>query len=225
MKTLITTLLIALSATAAKASDPKPYGIDITNKESVAASVWITVYNFVGDIGNNACLQPGQTVSFHDYMTGPAYTVRAEVKQNRDCTGATYNDLSTVVGGNDQVEMARSASGTLWLENKGDGTENDSNPLTAVSMRNKDASGHSAWVTIYNTMGRIGDSGCVRPDTKKMWKNYVPPFNYRVRVEVKQNEDCSGGNLADTDMSVPSQSGVELTVDGSGYFHLNQKGR
>ncbi|WP_041577881.1 hypothetical protein [Bdellovibrio bacteriovorus] len=223
MKALITTLLIALSATAANAAEPKPYGIDITNKDSVGASVWITVYNFVGDIGDNACLQPGQTISFHDYMTGPAYTVRAEVKQNRDCSGATYSDLSTVVGGNDKVEMSRSATGTLWLENKGDGTDKDANPLTTVSMRNNDTSGHSAWVTIYNTVGRIGDSGCVRPGNKKMWKNYAPPFKYNVRVEVKQNEDCSGGNLEDTDMSVPSQSGVELTVDGSGYFHLNQK--
>jgi len=55
---------------------------------------------------------------------------------------------------------------------------------------------HSAWITIYNIVGRISDSGCNLADQGRRWSGYFGgPF--RVRYEVYEGKTCQGKRVLD----------------------------
>lgn len=103
MKSLIIAVTVVLSSLIAKADDEvqnqkleytPPTVIQYYNNSD--RSVWMTVYNAIGRIGDRGCLQPGGYTNFIGYVPNFYYEVRMEVKENRDCGGHTLTDISEV---------------------------------------------------------------------------------------------------------------------------------
>ncbi|UXR63308.1 hypothetical protein EZJ49_09500 [Bdellovibrio bacteriovorus] len=97
MKNLMIAATIVLSSLVAKADADTgntifPTTIQYENDSD--RSVWMTVYNALGLIGDRGCLQPGDSKTFINYLPGFYYEVRVEVKENRDCGGHTLYDMS-----------------------------------------------------------------------------------------------------------------------------------
>lgn len=98
MKFLIAAV-IALASLTAKAEMVEnsnlgyvpPGGIWATNH--LDRSVWFTVYNAIGQISDVGCAKPGQKLIFSIYAPPFSYGVRGEVKENKDCSGRTFDDI------------------------------------------------------------------------------------------------------------------------------------
>ena len=91
------------------------------------------------------------------------------------------------------------------------------------TIRLKNNTTKSMWITIYNFVDSIRDSGCINAGDSRDFGNYYGPFNFRVRAEVADGANCNGPTLADVDktVGVPSTFGVELTLQTNvrgGYF-------
>ncbi len=90
----LVTLITSFGAQAQDDANVMPTQIEFNNDASTERAVWVTVYNAIGDISDTACVQPGESTSFNGYFPPFSYEVRAEVKANRNCGGATLHDVS-----------------------------------------------------------------------------------------------------------------------------------
>lgn len=100
MKTLIA-ILIVLASFTAKAEDFQnaeanylPIPTQIVFNNHMDRAVWVTIYNSISRISDNACLQPGESTFFTGYYPPFFYQVRGEVKEKLDCGGRTYDDIT-----------------------------------------------------------------------------------------------------------------------------------
>lgn len=94
MKTLILLLALLTTSMASAGERIDPGTIAFVNDITTGHSVWITVYNAVGNISAYGCVPPGVTTKVGGYVPGLSYKVRGEVKENLDCGGRTLFDDS-----------------------------------------------------------------------------------------------------------------------------------
>ena len=79
----------------------------------------------------------------------------------------------------------------------------------------------TAWFTSYKD-GQIVHSGCVRNDTTPLtWNHPWYDRGFKMRVEIKDSNDCRGRTVCDTDMSVDNPGGgyMNKTI----YAHAHAK--
>jgi len=85
---------------------------------------------------------------------------------------------------------------------------------------------HPVWITIYNdTLGMIREAGCVFPGQYRDWTKYLPAFNYKVRSEMIDAQDCRGRVLHDDSTVIKigeTIPGVVVTVDGNNHLDVKQ---
>jgi len=215
------------------AESPNAPGATIAIKNNTQKTAWMTIYNTFGSIRDSGCVQPGQEIQFHNYYGPLAYKVRAEVTAAAGCAGAIIADISTAGGvsinaGLD-VSIEQGASGSYYLEkHKFAGAPEaaaDKVSAPSATIRTKDNTNYSMWITVYNYFGSIRDSGCVKPGDVRDWTNYWGPLGFKVRAEVTKNLDCGGDKLADLSVwiSVDPLSGRDLSLeqrkDGSFFWN------
>jgi hypothetical protein len=60
------------------------------------------------------------------------------------------------------------------------------------------------WVTVYDIFNEHVDYGCVTGGNMRGWRsgNYLLGSSYEVRAQVMENDDCTGAQLCDTNMTV-----------------------
>lgn len=68
----------------------------------------------------------------------------------------------------------------------------------SVLAQNYADTGRSMWVTMYNMFDSIRETACIKPGQDFMFTGYYPPLSYYIRGEIKENLDCSGATLYDT---------------------------
>lgn len=91
-----------------------------------------------------------------------------------------------------------------------------------VAFVNDMTTGHAVWVTVYNAIGNIGDSGCVQPGEAITFSGYIPGPSYRVRGEVKENLNCGGRTLFDDWGYDHMVAGIKATMsrsDAGNYYY------
>lgn len=231
MKKLVAIMLVVLVAKAAvaqtedtseKVQTQGGSTLTVVNKPEVGMSTWITIYNGIGRISDTACVRPGETKYFGGYLPPLSYEVRAEVTPNLDCSGAKVADLNLVLSPGETAYLQKNQRGEIALENFDRPLPIrviQPNAIDTLTLYNQ--VGNSAWVTIYNNLGRISDVGCVQAGDNKTWNRYYPPFSYKVRTEIMSNADCTGNKLGDTSMSVTPGSGAALKQSSSGGYYLD----
>lgn len=68
----------------------------------------------------------------------------------------------------------------------------------SVLAQNYADTGRSMWVTMYNMFDSIRETACIKPGQDYMFTGYYPPLSYYIRGEIKENLDCTGATLYDT---------------------------
>lgn len=86
--------LITSFGVQAQDANVLPTQIEFKNDATTGRAVWVTIYNTIDQISDTACVQSGESVAFNGYFPPFSYEVRAEVKENVHCGGATLHDVS-----------------------------------------------------------------------------------------------------------------------------------
>ena len=71
----------------------------------------------------------------------------------------------------------------------------------SITARNINGTGHSMWVTIYNTFDSIRDSGCVKEGEERVFTGYYNPMTFRFRAEVTKDVNCGGPKVDDLSLN------------------------
>ena len=102
--------------------------------------------------------------------------------------------------------------------------EANAKSFAEIEFRNDQSTGHSAWVTIYNTIGRIGDARCVKAGDYSTFGGYFQaPLDYKLRTEVTEGDDCRGRVINDQSRSFgmgASGVSVELSKSSNDQYEL-----
>ncbi|WII72355.1 hypothetical protein QJS83_00555 [Bdellovibrio sp. 22V] len=224
------------------------YSVVAQNRASNGRSVWVTMYNMFGSVREARCLRDGQDTTFSGYYPPLEYYIRAEVKENLDCSGGNLDDIETKVeptrgvyakvlsypdGGRERYmwrvtmspESVKPRVRPLLSEEQVAQVRQDSLQVqggSTIEAHNALRNGKSVWVTIYNVFQDIRDSGCVQPGERRGWGGYYDyGFAYSVRFEVKDGPNCSGVTLYDNSIGIRDVSGLK----GARIMNINEGGQ
>lgn len=249
LKSVLAVLVVASSVTAvadegvssnAQANvgqAPPPWSVLAQNRTSNGKSVWVTMYNMFDSIREARCVRDGDETLFSGYYPPLKYYIRAEVKANADCGGATISDFR------DEVDLYRGVYAKVLSYNDGGRTgymwritmsPNAIAPVKEVPQVTKETyekveqmglktkggstleahngltNGKSVWVTIYNFFGSNRDHGCVQAGAKQGWSDYYDMgLSYSMRFEVKSGPNCSGDTIYDSAIGISDIHGTK----------------
>ncbi len=100
-------------------------------------------------------------------------------------------------------------------------------PDHSITARNVKGTGHSMWVTIYNTFDSIRDSGCVKEGEERVFTGYYNPMTFRFRAEVTKDVNCGGPKVDDLSLNFAMPFNGDGTaiqlMNGDRGFYLAQK--
>lgn len=230
-------VLILTSSITALAQEPPPWSVLAQNRVSNGKSVWVTMYNMFDSVREARCVRDGDETLFSGYYPPLKYYIRAEVKANVDCGGATIRDFrnevdlfrgayAKVISYNDQgredymwkISMGPNAAAptqavvpqfTKEVFEKAEQIGLQSKGGSTLEAQNG-LTDKTVWVTIYNFFGSIRDSGCVQPGQKRGWDNYYDMgLAYSMRFEVKNGVNCSGDTIYDNGLGISDIHGTK----------------